>query len=464
MLRLKNTLTEKVENFKPIQEGKVGMYNCGPTVYDDVHIGNLRSFVMADLIRRTLEFSGYKVTQVMNITDIGHLSGDNDSGEDKMTKGLKREGKPLTLEAMKELADFYANRFKKDLEKLNIKTPHHFPKASEHVKEDVELIKILEEKGFTYKTKDGIYFDTTKDESYGQLGGINSEGKDVRARISTNNEKQNQRDFALWKFNENIGFESPWGKGFPGWHIECSAMSRKYLGDHFDIHTGGIDLASIHHNNEIAQSQNACSCQFVNYWVHNAFVNVTDGKMAKSEGNTLTLDALTSKGINPLSYRYWLLQAHYSSPINFTWEAIEGSQNGYKNLATQIKNLGKDIGTIDPKYRDEFTEIIQNDIDTPQAIALVWKLLKDDSVPNPDKKATILYFDKVFGLDLDNSEINNSEISFSELPEDIKELIKEREIHRKSKDWEKSDSLRKEIAKRGYELKDTGEGVKILSI
>jgi cysteinyl-tRNA synthetase len=313
MIKLYNSLTRKVEDFVPLDASLIRMYNCGPTVYDYVHIGNLRAFFTADLVRRSLEWSGYEVKQVMNVTDVG-IGGDNDEGEDKIIKGLKREGKEINLEAMKELTDFYTERFKEDIAKLNIETPHVMPRASEHIAEDIELISTLEGKAFAYTTSDGVYFDTSKDPNYGKLGGLS--GAEPEARIEANVEKRNSRDFALWKFNSNLGYPSPWGQGFPGWHIECSAMATKYLGQSFDIHTGGIDLAPIHHNNEIAQSENACGCQFAHYWIHNGFLNLQGEKMAKSEGNVFTLKTVSEKGYTPLAYRYFLLQAHYRSPAN----------------------------------------------------------------------------------------------------------------------------------------------------
>lgn len=463
MLRFKNNLSGEIEEFSPIEPDHVRMYNCGPTVYDYAHIGNLRSFVMADLLRRVFLFDNYQITQVMNITDVG-IGGDNDEGEDKIIKGLRREGKPITILAMKELTEFYTQAFKEDLKKLNIQDPEVLPKASEHITEDIELIKILEEKGFVYETSDGAYFDTSKDPDYGKLGGTGSD-EDI-ARIETNSEKKNRRDFALWKKNSSLGYPSPWGQGFPGWHIECSAMARKYLGDHFDIHTGGIDLASIHHNNEIAQSENACGCEFVNFWIHNAFVNVQSGKMAKSEGNTLTLNALIEKGFHPLAYRYLLLQARYSTPISFSWENLEASQSAYENLVRQFHGLGQDIGKVDSEYKKEFTELIDEDLDTPKALALAWDLLKDENIKPEDKKATLLEFDRVFGLSLDISDFLNDlrEIPLEELPESIRSLISERGLAREEKDWKKSDEIREKLKNLGYTVKDSEEGQRVTLI
>lgn len=456
MLRLHNTLTGKKEDFVPIKAGAVGMYHCGPTVYDYVHIGNLRAFVTADLLRRTFEFNDFKVNQVINITDVG-IGGDNDEGEDKMTKGLQREKKPITLEAMKELGDFYADRFKEQLLLLNIKTPTSLPKASEHIAEDIELIKILEEKGFAYRTNSGIYFDTSKDPNYGKLGGISKDENEDVARIAKNTNKKNLRDFALWKFNATLGFASPWGQGFPGWHIECSAMSKKYLGEHFDIHTGGMDLAPIHHNNEIAQSENACDCGFVNVWVHNAFVNVKSGKMAKSEGNSIRLQTLMDKKIPPLAYRYWLLGAIYRTPMTFSWETLEAARTAFEKLGAHIFSLGNTIGEVNKNYLEKFTESVNNDLNTPQGLALLWDLLKDESVSLADKKATALEFDKVLGLGLDKLD-TDQEAKQREIPRNIFDLANLREIARKNKDWQRSDELRDEISKLGYQIKDTDQG------
>jgi cysteinyl-tRNA synthetase len=393
-LKLHNTLSDKTEEFVPLEAGKVKMYHCGPTVYDYVHIGNLRSFLLADVLRRTFEYLGYEVKQVMNITDVG-IGGNNDDGEDRIIRGLKREGKDVSMENMKKLADFYTERFKEDIAKLNIKTPHVLPKASEHIEEQIEMIKSLEEKGFTYKTSDGVYFDTSKDSHYGKLGRL---GKETESRID-NSEKRNSRDFALWKFNANLGFPSPWGQGFPGWHIECSAMSAKYLGNSFDIHTGGIDLAPVHHNNEIAQSENACGCGLARYWLHNEFVNVPDGKMAKSEGNHITLKDLEEKGLSSLSYRYFLFMAHYRTPVTFTWEALEAADNAYKKIKKLVDSWPEG-GKVDEAYKAKFVEKIENDLNIPQALAILWTLAKDKEVKPEDKKATAQNFCNVFGLGL----------------------------------------------------------------
>jgi cysteinyl-tRNA synthetase len=463
MLYLTNTLTGKKEEFKPILADQVGMYNCGPTVYDYAHIGNLRAYVFADTLRRTLEYLGYKVHQVVNVTDIGHLVSDGDEGEDKMTKALKREGKPMTLEAMREVADFYFEAFKRDLKLLNIEEPEQFPFASDHIADDIALIQKLSDRDFTYETTDGIYFDTSKISDYGKLGGFTAKLESGHSRIGLNPEKKNSRDFALWKFNAELGYDTPFGKGFPGWHIECSAMSMKYLGETFDIHTGGIDHIPVHHNNEIAQSESATGKPFVNYWIHNAFVNMPDGKMAKSDENFVRLSTLEEKKIQPLAYRYWLLQAKYSTKVEFSWETLQGVQNGFKKLINDVHNLPND-GKINKSYLEKFKTAISDDLNTPETLALIQKLLKDGDVENASKKATILEFDKVLGLKFGELIFEDNLINIEILPQNIQALIAKREEARKNKDWKKSDEIRDEINKLGYQIEDSTEGPKISAL
>jgi len=449
VLKLFNTLTGKKDKFAPIHKGEARIYHCGPTVYNYAHVGNLRSYIFADVLRRTLEYTGYKVKQVINITDIGQLTSDSDDGEDKMVKALKREGKQMTLEAMKEVADKYEKAFKDDLKALNIETKGTiFPRASEHINEEVEIIKKLEEKGLAYRTSDGIYFDSAKFPEYGTRGGFKLGELKEGARVEINKEKKHLQDFALWKFaNGEIGFESPLGKGFPGWHIECSAMSRKYLGQPFDIHTGGIDHIPVHHQNEIAQSEATYGVPLANVWMHNEFVNVASGeKMAKSEENFLTLNSLIEKGIHPLAYRYLLLGAHYRSPISFSWNALETAQNAYSRLLISISKLEES------KIQDiDFKEIVSDDLDTPALIAEVWKLLKEKN------KGAILNADKILGLDLEN-QARKLEKEMSEVPKEIKEMVARREIARSSKNFAESDALRAQILSAGYEIMDTEEG------
>ena len=463
-LKFYNTLTRNKEEFIPINKGEIRMYSCGPTVYNFAHIGNLRAYVFADVLKKTLEYSGFKVNQIMNITDIGHLSSDADSGEDKMTKGLLREGKTLTLENMRVLAEFYTEKFKDDLKKLNVAMPSGMYFASDYVTEDIELIKKLEEKGYTYKTSDGIYFDTSKDENYGELRGKNIDIKNTESRIGENSEKKNPEDFALWKLSEKIGFSSPWGNGFPGWHIECSAMSMKFFGEQFDIHTGGIDHISIHHTNEIAQSECATGKRpFVKFWMHNEFIDIGGAKMAKSDDNFFKVSTLIDKGINPIAYRFWLLMANYRTKMNFNWEALTGAEVALKRLYGLYNELGSDIGNVNENYKNKFKEYLEDDLDTPRSLTVLWDLIKDlpaqagKKISNADKKATILDFDKVLGLGFENLK---QEI----IPEEITKLAEERELARKNKDFKKSDELRAKINSLGYEVKDSPEGYKISKI
>jgi len=457
-LKFYNTLTKEKEDFNLINKDEVRMYTCGPTVYYYAHIGNLRSYVFADILRKTLKYSGYKTKQIMNITDIGHLTSDADAGEDKMTKGLLREGKELTLENMRGLAEFYTNKFNEDLKKLNIEMPDGQYYASDYVKEDIELIQKLKDKGFTYQTSDGIYFDISKMPDYGILTGSKLNSLKDQSRIETNPEKINPEDFSLWKLDEKIGFESPFGRGFPGWHIECSAMGIKFLGEQFDIHTGGIDHIPIHHTNEIAQSESATGKKpFVKYWMHHEFVDTAGEKMAKSAGNILRLETLIERGLSSITYRFWLLMAQYRTKMNFNWEALEASEVALKRLYRLFLALGDTTGTIDQTYQAKFKERIEDDLDTPRALSLLWILIKDEEVSPADRKATILDFDRVLGLGFDNIQLDTEE----EIPEEVLKLILKREDARVNKDFAKSDELRNEINSLGYEVKDTNEGQKV---
>ena len=466
-IKLSNSLTGSLEAFEPIKSGEVKMYHCGPTVYNYAHIGNLRSYVFADILRRTFEYLEYKVTQVINITDIGHLTSDADTGDDKMVKGLKREKLPLTLNGLKRLADKYEEAFKSDLKALNIEVPQHFPRATNYLKQETGLICRLEEKGYTYKILDGIYFNTGKLAAYGKLGHLTplSEGS---ARIAAD-EKKSSRDFVLWKLSKDghLGFESPWGIGFPGWHIECSAMSRELLGQPFDIHTGGIDHIPIHHNNEIAQSEAAYDAPLANFWLHNEFVTVTEGpstslgasKMAKSEGNQIILKTLVEKGFSPLAYRYFLLMAHYRTPVSFSWEALKAAQNAYRKLKEFFVTLPSNIPTFSRLLEcgEEFKQALESDLNTPEALAVVWKLIKDESVPPADKRATLLDFDQVLGLDLEHNEFK-----IKDIPAEVQKLKEARDKARADKDWQKADKLRKEIEKHGLRAEDTDSGTIII--
>lgn len=453
-------MSGRKEKFSPIVEGKVSMYNCGPTVYNYAHIGNLRAYIFADVLRRMFEYNEHEVKQVINVTDIGHLSSDNDDGEDKMTKALKREEKPLTLEAMREVADFYFMEFKKDLADLNIKSPYKFPFASDHIKEDIELIEKLNKLEYTYAISDGIYFDTSKFPDYGKLGNIKT-STETESRIGENLEKKSQRDFAVWKFNKDLGYDTPFGKGFPGWHIECTAMSVKYLGEEFDIHTGGIDHIPVHHNNEIAQAVCA-GYPYAKFWLHNAHLNITtengSDKMAKSGENFITLRTLKEKNINPLALRYVFLGARYSSPISFSWDALEGAGTALKRLrenmgvfldSNQADNENKRIN-----YKKKFNSYINDDLDTPKALALLWEVNSDKELSVRDKEYLFLDFDRVLGLNLKKYE-------FFEIPEFVMKLFEQRNEARKNRDFAKSDEFRVEIEKQGFEVKDTPEGTVI---
>ncbi|HMB26017.1 MAG TPA: cysteine--tRNA ligase [Patescibacteria group bacterium] len=458
MLNIYNTLSRKVEKFIPQKDKKVSMYSCGPTVYDYAHIGNLRAYVVSDILKRTLLFDGYEVKQVMNITDVGHLTSDNDVGEDKIEKSARRQAK-----SAQEIADFYTKAFKNDFKELNIIFPNIWAKASEHIDDQVELIKKLQEKGFVYQISDGLYFDTAKFENYGKLARLNLKGQDEGARVEINPEKKNPTDFAVWKFSpkdrqRQMEWDSPWGKGFPGWHLECSAMSMKYLGQTLDIHTGGIDHIPVHHTNEIAQSEAATGKKFVNYWVHNEFLVFKESKMAKSEGNFITLETLKEKGFDPFVYRFFCLGAHYRSKLNFSWEAMDNAKSSWKKLQNKFLDLGRQNGRVDSKFLEQFKLIINDDLNTPQALALMWEVLGSD-LNDFDKRATLLEFDKVFGFDLDKLKMSEPE-----LPAEIKKMVKEREQARLYKDWGKSDQLRDKLKEKGWLVEDAPDTTKVKKI
>lgn len=452
-LKLTNTLGREKQEFIPIHAGKVGMYVCGPTVYQTASIGNFRAFIVGDLLRRVLEFNGYEVKQVMNITDVGHLVGDGDEGEDKMMVSMKKEGKTAW-----EVAEFYTKQFLADMEALNILPPNHMPKATEHIPEQIEMIQEIEANGFAYKTSDGIYFDTGKLENYGELSGQSLDDKEAGARVAVNPEKKNSTDFALWKFSpedeqRQMEWESPWGTGFPGWHIECSAMSSKYLDDPFDIHTGGEDHIHVHHPNEMAQMEASHGNKEANYWIHNAFLMVDGGKMSKSLGNTYTVDDLEEKGFDSLSYRYFLLGAHYRTPQNFTWEALEAAQNALNNLRDTVREWDEPTEPVD---LDRFRNIINNDLDLPGALAELWNVVNSD-LDSSVKAATVGKMDAVFGLGLD-AYIAKPLV----IPGNVTDMLAEREEARNNKDWGLSDALREEIQAAGFDVKDTDEGQKLL--
>jgi len=455
MLNLYNTLTRKKEEFKPLKKGllkskKVGLYTCGPTVYNYAHIGNLRTYIFEDILKRVLQYNDFKIKHVMNITDVGHLTDDADQGEDKMEEGAKREGKTAW-----EIAEFYTDAFKSDLEKLNIESPDIWCKATDHIKEQIDLVQKLIDKGVTYETSDGIYFDTTKIDDYGKLANLKNQELRAGERVDMG-EKKNPHDFSLWKFTKKgetrqMEWNAFGHKGFPGWHLECSAMATKYLGKQFDIHCGGIDHVPIHHTNEIAQSETAFGKKpWVKYWLHGEFLVMGKDKMAKSSDNFITLETLKEKNISPLAYRYFLLQTHYRKQLSFSWEALEAAQTGLKRLQEQVRKLKDKEISGNKEIINTFLGRINDDLDIPGALALMWTGLKDNKL---DYK-TLIEFDKTLGLGLDNIPDEVESI----IPDDVQKLLDQRKKARKEKDYKKSDELRDEIKKLGFEVKDTASG------
>lgn len=464
-LQLFNTESRSLETFTPLHGHKVLMYSCGPTVYDYAHIGNLRAYVFVDILKRTLEYNHYQVKNTINLTDFGHLTDDGDAGEDKMMKGLKREGKPVTLAAMRELSDFFIDAFYEDLGSLRILPPTIFSRASDYIVEQIALIKTLDEKGYTYETSDGIYFDIAKFPKYGRLGKINLEELKSGARVEENTEKKNPADFAVWKKGE-LGWDSRWGKGFPGWHVECSAMAIATLGKQIDIHTGGIDHIHTHHNAEIAQSECATGKIFSKYWMHSEFITIDSTKISKSLGNGINLRHLLNAGYTGDDYRYWLLTAHYRSPANFSFDALKAAKQALFRLKRYIYEEYKNIsGKPSADYIKRFHAAINDDLDTPKAIALMWELIKDDAVESSAKCATIKHFDKVLAIglsdELDDALFKLGVVSIQDIPEEINQLIQEREAARIAHNWIESDRLRALINHKGYIIEDGSDGPKV---
>ncbi len=457
-IKLYNTLSRAKEEFVPLKPGQAGMYTCGPTVYDHAHIGNLRTYVFEDVLRRVLEYNGLQVNHVMNITDVGHLESDADSGEDKMEKGSRRTGKTAW-----EIAGEYTEAFKSDLGSLNIQEPHIWCKATDHIKEQIETIRCIEQKGYTYRTSDGIYFDTAKLKKYGVLTNIVVQDLLAGARIDMG-EKKHPTDFALWKFSpegvkRQMEWESPWGQGFPGWHIECSAMAAKYLGPLFDIHCGGEDAIAVHHTNEIAQTQACHGTNLANYWLHGYFLQLGQEKMAKSSGEFLTLQTLMDKGYDPLAYRYFCFTGHYRSQLSFTYESLTAAQRALENLRSEVKRLDPTPGpspegrgeTVE-KRKKKFLEAINDDLNMPQVLAILWDLLKDNSLDAAQKLGLIKDFDRVLGLKLTET------TEGSAIPAEIEDLILRRQEARAAKNWAESDRLRNEISNLGYVVEDGPKG------
>lgn len=470
-LQLYNTLSGKTEPFAPLSGREVKMYNCGPTVYDEQHIGNLRGPLLANVLKRTLIAWGYRVKHVSNITDVGHLTGDNqgdaDVGEDRMEASARKQGK-----SAQEIAGYITKLFFNDLNELGIdRSKMQFPKATDYIPEQIALVKTLWEKGYAYKTSDGIYFDTSKFKKYGALGHIDQVRQRDGARVEENREKKNPHDFALWKLSPLAGVEgekrqqewpSPWGMGFPGWHIECTAMIFKLLGKQIDIHMGGMDLIPIHHNNEIAQAEAATGKPFVAYWIHNAFITVENKRLSKSQGNTLYLHQIVDRGYSSMSLRYWYLTGHYRTPMNFTWDAIEGADKALKRLMHIYLELPAG-GTPHKKFLKDFYAKIAHDLDTAGALASVWDFIKSDGASPADKKITLAVVDKIFGLGLNAPRAMSkvSVVAQSDLPKEVQILVEEREASRKNKDFLQADSLRAQIAELGYEITDAPEGPQI---
>lgn len=461
MLRIYNTLTRQKEDFTPIHEGKAYMYSCGPTVYNYAHIGNLRTYIFMDLFRRTLRYDGYKLKGVMNITDVGHLLSDGDTGEDKMQKASREQKKSPW-----EIAAYYTDVFFTDLKKLNIGKPEIIAKATDHIQEMIDYVQKLVEKGYGYEIDDGIYFDIGKFPGYGKLSRLNLEEQQAGARVEVNSQKRHPADFALWKKAEPehiMQWPSPWGMGYPGWHIECSAMSLKYLGMPFDIHTGGVDHIPVHHENEIAQNEALTGKKSVNYWVHGEFMLVNNGKMSKSLGNTYRISDLKERGYKALDFRYFCLNTHYRKKLNFTFEGLDAAKAAYARLLAQVykHKTAKASGdtALAEKYLEQFRQAIDDDLNVPLALGILWTMMKE--TPAKELYTAALEFDKVLGLDLDKAEAPKEEEQKTEAPQEVIALCEERKAAKAAKDWAKADKLRADIAAMGYTVVDTKDGYKV---
>ena len=451
-----NTLTKQKDLFKPIEEGKVKIYSCGPTVYKDATIGNMRTNLLNDTLRRVLKYNGYELKHVMNITDVGHLVSDGDEGEDKMLKSAREEHKsPL------EIAEHYTKLFFRDLERLNIETPEVVCKATDHIKEMLEMVQKIMKNGYAYETSTAIYFDVSKLDKYGILSGINLNDQKAGARVEIDPEKRNPYDFALWikaPANHLMKWDSPWGPSYPGWHIECSAMSTKYLGEEFDIHTGGIDLVPTHHENEIAQNKGACGKNPAHYWIHGEYLLINGGKMSKSLGNTYLIDDIIARGYSPLAYRLFNYSCHYRGKLNFTWEGIESAntslirlREGYQKHLNGNSNVSDEI-IADMENR--FHQAINDDMNMPLALSVVWEAVKYPE-KSPKIAQLLKKFDTVLGIKID-------EVQETKIPQEILDLVEERKQARSDKNWSESDRLRDLIAEKGYIVKDMKDGTEVL--
>ena len=464
-IKLYNTLTRKKEDFVPIKGNEVRMYSCGPTVYSYAHIGNFRSYVFVDNLRRILEYNRYKLKHVMNITDVGHLESDADEGEDKMVKAAKKEHK-----SPYEIAEFYTKVFFADMDKLHIERPEIIAKATEHIPDMLEFVKEIIKNGYAYETSTAIYFDVSKLDKYPVLSNRNIEDQIAGARVDVDPEKKNPYDFAIWikaPKNHIMKWDSPWGPSYPGWHLECSAMSRKYLGEVFDIHTGGVDHIPTHHENEIAQSKGAFGKIPAKTWMHVEFLQVNGGKMSKSLGNVYTISQLQEKGIEPLAFKLFCYTAHYRTKLNFTFEGAMSSQKALNRLREgYIKHKAgtkKIDDSIKDEYKEQFLKAINDDLNMPLAMSIVWEVARNDC-KSKELADLMLEFDKVLGLDLINSENYIKGQSDIEIPNEIKELLEKRKVAREEKNWALSDEIRDKIKNKGYIVKDTKEGMTVEKI
>lgn len=451
-----NTLTRRKEELKTVRPNEVRMYSCGPTVYSRAHMGNMRAYIFMDTLRRVIRFNGYKLLGVMNITDVGHLTSDADDGDDKMQKAAEKTGKTPW-----EIAEKFTNLFFQDTDKLNIGRPEVVAKATDHIEDMLWFVEQLVEKGYGYETSDGIYFDISKFPSYGKLSGNTRLNDNIAgARVDVNDEKRNPADFALWKKapKEHImQWDSPWGRSYPGWHIECSTMARKYLGDTFDIHTGGVDHIPIHHENEIAQSEALLGHPAVNYWMHVEFMQVDGRKMSKSLGNTYTLDELAEKGYSPMDFRYFCLNTHYRKKLNFTFDGMDAAKTAYSRLLALLKACAESDAKTDPAiieaFEKEFAEAVNDDLNIPLGMGALWTLLKNP--PSKDIYAAALKADAVLGLSLDKCLEQKAE---DEVPAEVREIAEKRFAARKAKNWAESDALRNELAAKGWSVLDSKDG------
>lgn len=462
-LSLHNTMTRTIEPFEPVEEPVVRMYCCGPTVYNFAHIGNLRTYVFEDVLRRTLEYAGFDVKHVMNVTDVGHLTDDADEGEDKMLKSSKETGRDVYT-----IARMYTDAFFQDTDALHILRPHVACRATDHIQDMIALIKRLEAKGHTYVSGGNVYFSIDTFPRYGELARLNLEELMSGARIHVDENKRNPKDFALWftnsKFeNQVMVWDSPWGTGYPGWHIECSAMSMKYLGESFDIHCGGIDHIPVHHTNEIAQSEAATGKRWVKYWIHGEFLINETGKMSKSKGEFLTLTVLQDKGYDPMDYRYFCLGGHYRSQLVFSWQSMDAAKNARRNLVRQVQSLKREVArcattlsAAAKEYLRVFAEHLGYDLNAPRGLADMWNLIKDGSVPADEKLACLYDMDRILGLGLEGIEVD--EEGSESIPEDIQALVDERIEAKRNKNYHRADELRAIVEKAGYKLKDTPDG------